>query len=1185
MRITELEMLGFKSFPQKTQFRFNAGEITGIVGPNGSGKSNIVDAIRWVLGEQRATALRSDKMENVIFNGGEKKKALGMAEVTLKIDNDKGLLGADFREVAVTRRLFRDGESQYFINGSKCRLKDINDLFMDSGIGPDAYSVIELKMIDTILSQNRNERRMLFEEAAGVTKYKKSRASALRKLETTREDLTRLNDIIAEVEKMVRSLARQVGKARRYRDLTAQLQQLDMRKAQIHYHQLLAENRPRREELEAMQRSHSATSTQLSLDEELLQKYRAEIVRLEGRLKQERETLRQLEAEIAAREKEQIAAGEREAANQRSIKNFKDEIKELRNKIGADKHKADDSGQKRDELELELTSAKNAFANADREWQQAREQLSRVQEQLLGWESKAKAARQRLQETQSAAEMLNYKRSETERQIGEMHQQSEQLQAKIGQQRKDLQALRDQEAQERAQLEHLVKEEGKLQEYLQAIDKDLAAAQSESIECRSAFLDIQHRHAFFQDVVRNYSGFSETVKKAMQKQAEIPGLLGPLANLIRVDEGHELALETALGDWANILIVDNSTAEQQLRQLLGEKQSAFILNTEDLRHYRHLTFARTYEPQMAEENSFTGYLIDKIEILNSAIAPLVKALLSNVILAINRDLAKELWRRHPEHMVIAADTTVMYSHGTMRTGKRETSRITGREFQLDKLTRSLAAAETMLKKAEQGHTEKRNLRTRGQDEMQELQLSILRQRDAVGILREQSISLETELRESGGRIERLQDQDRLYREELAEIEAKWASLAPDLETLAAASREAEKEYDGMRGQLAEVRESNNLIAERTNEARVQLVQSQSELSQYLQQLEVAEKQRQELENSLAQKQHALGDAEQESDESSRQRMQREQQLIEQWQERDQLATKLRQGETELDDFKNKAQRAEDELQKFRQANDLFREKRQQLELKIQDAEIRAATIVEQIREQYGLELSENEPPGQASLEQTLLELEDVKRRLGALGDVNPLAVETHERENERLQFLLGQRGDLLTAESKLLGTIGEINSTAREQFSRVFTEINTNFQRVFCEFFENGDGELKLEEGSDPLEANIEVLVRPKGRRPVTIALMSAGEKSLTAISLLFAIYLSKPSPFCIFDEVDAPLDDINIGRFSRAIRKFGDDTQFIIVTHNKRTMEILDNIYGVTQEEAGVSKIVSVDFKSMKLN
>ena len=447
------------------------------------------------------------------------------------------------------------------------------------------------------------------------------------------------------------------------------------------------------------------------------------------------------------------------------------------------------------------------------------------------------------------------------------------------------------------------------------------------------------------------------------------------------------------------------------------------------------------------------------------------------------------------------------------------------------------------------------------------------------------VEIETQLQETTNRQDRVNSRIKDLEKEIKETEAENKKLTPTIEKLFFQEEEMVTEIKSFEKKMEEFQKQYSELSEKANETRLSLVQAQGNLDQFKNQVKNSDALKVEFLGTLHRREADISKLTKEVKQFSENKIERESVLIELWKERDQFSSDILSDEEKLEGIKEKTRKTDDQLRQYRQAHEIYLEKRQSLEMKIHDAEIRAAAIADQVRERFEVDIPESAPVGEMELEQVEIEIEQADKRLKAVGEVNALAMEEYEEENKRLQFLMKQRADLLNSEAKLLDTIREINETATRQFNTVFEQINENFSRVFKEFFQEGDGTLILEEDVDPLEANIEISVRPKGRKPQTIALMSSGEKSLTAISLLFSIYLVKPSPFCILDEVDAPLDDVNIGRFSRAIKRFSDDTKFIIVTHNKRTMEVLDSIYGITQEEAGVSKIVSVDFKQMDLN
>ncbi len=1180
MRLAELKLIGFKSFARKTVFKFNEGEITGIVGPNGSGKSNIVDALRWVLGEQRAGLLRSDKMENVIFNGGAKQKPLGLAEVSLTIENDKNVLPMDYKEVVITRRLYRSGESQYFINGSKCRLKDIIDLFMDTGIGPDAYSVIELKMVESILSQNRQERRQLFEEASGITRYKKSRQSALRKLDSTREDLIRLNDIIVEIEKKVRSLSRQVSKARRYKEIKEQLKKLEINRAHWRYFMLLDSVKPLKEELENLKKSNSSNSTQLSLDEELLTNYQREVLKAEEKLKAERENLRQIENRIETLEREQLIENERRESNLRNLEIYRKEIEEIKTKVNDLKGEKANWQKRISEYEEEVLSFQNQYDDSFTQINELTEKINHQKELLAEKKGKLEALQKEINSLTEEKNKYQFRIDRLEADYSELKKQISHFSSDIDENRNELESKKKGSGQLLSEKEKLLVRRSRLNEDISKLNKAIDELKDEILGIRSRIRDRENQHQFFTDLAKNFTGFSDSVKKVMQSGKKIPGVIGPLANLFYPENDWEVALESALSELANVLVVESDAVEEQVLNFIGATQNTFLFSLERMRKYKETPSA----PKPVFPSGKAWFLTETIK-TDERIAPLARRIFNNFVLCDNLDTAKDLWSQFQDYVFITRKGEMVYSGGIVKAGSGESSHLTGREHLLKKLGKSIEKEKKELaereRKLSEINTDLQNKKSEIEDnenKISALESDILKIHSSIVEIETRLVEKKNLSENAGKRLSSIEEEQKRLADEMKEVN-------PNLEKLLYKEDDMINEIAGIESEIALLQEQYEKLSKVANEARLNLVQKQGALEQLQNQLKNSDTMNMEFLGTLHRREADLVRLEKENTSFEQNKIEREEKLIALWKKRDEESEAIRKEEELLESVREKARKTEDQLRQFRQAYELYLEKKQSLELKIHDAEIRAGNIAEQIREKYETELSEEPPAGEMALEQTELELEQLNGRLERLGEVNPLAVEEYEEENERLQFLLGQRSDLLDAEKKLLDTIKTINRTAKEQFSVVFEQIKENFSRVFKEFFENGEGTLLLEENVDPLEANVEISVRPKGRKPQTIALMSSGEKTLTAISLLFSIYLVKPSPFCILDEVDAPLDDVNIGRFTKAIRRFSDDTQFIIVTHNKKTMNVLDSVYGITQEEAGVSKVVSVDFKKMSLN
>ncbi|NOX37968.1 MAG: chromosome segregation protein SMC [Calditrichaeota bacterium] len=1175
MYLSKLEIFGFKSFAQKTVFKFEEG-LTAIIGPNGCGKSNIVDAIRWVLGEQRPSVLRCDRMENLIFNGTAKRKPLNFTEVSLYIENNKKILPSEYTEIKITRRLYRSGESEYLINNQKVRLLDIINLFADTGMGADAYSVIELKMVEEILSENADERRRLFEEAAGIKKYKMRRKSALRKLETTRQELTRLNDIIAEVQKTVNSLARQVGKARRYHAYKEQIKEKEVLLARMKIQAYETDLLPLREEKEQVERTREKLVNELRVQEAEMEEKEARAAKLEhqyreiaNRLHAEDESIRELRSQVQLRKQKIESLTE-------SLQQLDQELQALQQQREKLQQQEQDLHQQFTETSAQLAQLQeayrdvaNALLDAEMAYQNDRlayqnfvqENLQQLRENDTLKEkyqeitAEKKSLRQRLERLEEQRQQLRQQRNEKEPQLQELETEQRALEEEQSLYQQELERIQKRLEENRQQLEQrqhqLLVQEGQLEK-------------------------LKSQRDFLEKLIQNYEGFSETVQYIMSRRKNFRGLIDTLANLVESPPEYQVAVESYLSEVADYILVEQlDTARQILQHIRKTNKGRLtliplpLLNTNNHRlngklppvngPSRPLKDVVTYRP---EYQSLFDYLFE------------------GVYLVPDMELALQYHEKYPDCTYVTRDGEIIGQWGNITVGGRNNGvSLIGRKRQYQQVLRELKDLSARMEEAQ-------NKIARHQEEQERLQQKEQEFRELLKSVASRLIAVEKRLGQVRYEWKRQQELETQLQEEIDTLQARLHDLEAEENRLQ--PRIQQYEQTVQRYQLEEARFRDQ---QQSSEARYKSLQEQNRKLQIdilnltareneiRQQIQFVRQQQEEARQRETQNQQARQEKEKQIQELKQEIDAIESQLSERYVHRDEVEQQKNQIEQQFHELRSEIQIQEEAYKKKNRLLHQAQERIQKLEMRIQELELRMESQREQLREKHGVDLadfSRQELPSQP-IPEIQEEIDRLRQRLENLGEVNPLAIKEHEKEKERLEFLKAQQADLLDAENQLLETIGKLNQTAQSQFMETFEKIRTNFRKVFREFFENGEADLYLVENRDPLESNIEFSIKIKGRRLNTLSLLSAGEKTLTAISLLFAIYLVKPSPFCILDEVDAPLDDVNISRFSHALKQFAHNTQFILVTHNKRTMEAAQTMYGVTMEEPGVSKVVSV--------
>lgn len=1187
MYLHRLDIHGFKSFGRKTKFVFTDG-ITAIVGPNGCGKSNILDGIRWVLGEQKAGFLRSDRMENVIFNGSKTMKPLGMAEVSLTIHNTKNVLPIDYSEVVITRRLFRSSESQYLLNNAPCRLKDIQNLFMDTGIGPNAYSIIELSMVESILSGRPEERRRILEEAAGVTKYKLRRKAAYRKLDATEADLVRINDIITEVEKNVSSLQRQVRKAQRYQDLKEELKSKEIHLATHLFSKLHSELEPLSKQLVEAQNRREALSADFDQREAELEEVRTELIDIERKLSGRQRELNELSLAIQKKEEEVLVARERR-------KNLQEKRERL--------------VREREELDQRLEKNRLQFAQTEEKLQQLFQSIQEAEVDFQEKNAALKSAEKRVQEKKAELKRIEERRVEllaglTERKQAEEREKAhlEHLRERIASMTKDIEeidlletirqekltALTEEKANKAGELAEVQKQHKGLLGEIEALGKAKETLKEQILDRRGALQAVKERIALLRRFIESYEDHPEGVQHLLQNDFLNGGFKGTLADNLRVDNRYRVAVETALGEAAVSLVVDKIDEALRCIEILRQDQKGTVTFLPLERFSRQSANGdRAQEFEAAEKlPGVIGWAYDLVD-CDRAYRPLVKSLLGEFLVVSDLALAREhAGRLRDLHInLVTLDGEMLSTWGPIRGGSNGHAEvgIVGRKALVEELEHKLEALKGQLAAQEKEYEDKEAHHKRLFEEEQALSENLKSVESRITELDVELAKLSFESKKESESRERMTQERQRLEQDLDDLQQRLRALSPELHHLDEDKQKFGVEYETAYNDLVGLEQDvvqHNTVAQ---DSRIRLVGLKGE--------------EQRLQEEIGRLQESAREVQANIERTAEERQATDEELAAQEKRMEEVKTSL-QGDFEtrhrLEQQVNEIQETfrgqktaieekEKAVKEIRIQRDEVAEVVHDLELRTSELQMGADRIRERIKEEYNVTVKKAAMQEELDVEASQEEIGRLKERLRAMEPVNLLALKEYEKEKERLDFLTAQRDDLVDAEANLSETINVINKTARTQFNQVFEKIRENFRKVFSGFFEYGKADLQLEPGKDPLEADIIIEADPKGRRLEALTLLSGGEKALTAISLLFAIYLVKPSPFCILDEVDAPLDDANIGRFVKAIREFSKDTQFILITHNKLTMRAADCLYGVTMEEEGISKVVSVNFKELE--
>ena len=1165
-------MHGFKSFAKKEVLKLSEG-VTTVVGPNGCGKTNIVDAIRWVLGEQKSTVLRGGKMEDVIFNGAENMKPLSVCDVTLTVHNNKGKLPIEYNDIEIGRRVYRNGESEYSLNKTPCRLKDINDLFVDTGMGSDAYSVIELKMIEQILSENGDDRRRMFEEASGINKYRKQRKSTLRKFDATRFDLERINDVISEVEQKVHGLELQLKRFKRHEKLTEQLRETDIALAFLRVDKYRGIMLPLQDEIKEYNHLRSSKTDQSSKHEEELEKNREvykkqeeELNILQGNLLELTESQQDIRQNIliwTEKGRSSLLSIERGQSN---YKSNEDRI-EILIKDGSTFLKESESLQS--DLDQSLTlykSEKESLEKIEVEYHKELKHLDQIQNERWNHQKKMVSNRSIYDRTLS---LIDDKTEANNTLIEKLSLEKDKSE--------DIRGIITSLEKKQSALEKNLSGEKKIANKLQLQLEQKIIKQQDIIKDYNSLIvkteSLNDQAKFYSELIESNEGFPEGTQYVLENPKVFSNVLGTVADVFSVEDKYRDALENGLGELSHCLISkDKKTGLQTL-------EKATEANAGDL---TIIPFKEAIELKVKlDPLPKTSNIIARAsEIVNTSkrLRPLADYILGDLIIVEDiqqaaKDKKLEGWR--------LVDLKGSYTGKDLIIKSRQISEhgnLLGRKSKLEMLSKQI-------NKSKIKEEEILKAQSSIEVEIESLNEKLAENKNSVRSVEDQLNDLESNLMRNHLNQTQCLDNIKIIKKDITDTEriindSKIAvkKIEPDIE-------KAEKILSSFQEKINEANQSVVSAGKRRDaqqqilqDARVEMVNVESKRDNLIYKSNSANEQVE----AIKQNQVIILD-----EEKNLKALKKD------------LDQKIKNGEKELNKINA-------ELQKQRSIIDLkksvFRETYNMIdqiqtkikleqkdresilenlkssEFKLNDLKQKIEIVFQQIKERYNTSVPDKLIVDDSE-DELAYQVEKIQRSLENIGPVNMAVQDEYNEDNERLNHLRKQRDDLVESEENLRETIQKIDRIARKKFQETFKHISKNYEKLFNLFFEGGYGNLRLVGDPDPLEADIVIDAQPPGKRNTSLRLLSSGEKALTAISLLFAIYQVKPSPYCILDEVDAPLDDVNIHKFTKVLKQFADETQFIIVTHNKLTMEIANHMYGVTQEKKGVSKLVSVSF------
>ncbi len=1185
MYLKSIEVQGFKSFANKITFKFHNG-ITGIVGPNGSGKSNVADAVRWVLGEQRIKQLRGASMQDVIFSGTEMRKALGSAYVAITLDNTDHQLSIDYDEVTVSRRLYRSGESEYMINGTICRLKDVNELFYDTGIGKEGYSIIGQGQIDKILSGKPEERRELFDEAAGIVKFKRRKYAAQKKLEDEKQNLIRVNDILSELEKQTGPLEKQSEKARVYLRKKEELKTLDV-------NVFLLENISIKEQLDSVDEKLHIASGDL---EDTTQKYehiKEEYEQIESRIEQLDQAIEQARATLT------------DTGVMRS--KLEGEMNVLKEKI----HSVEGNEE---HLQTRIHTIESSIQEKNREKDGIAEQKAQIDEKLTVLQQARAEAGTLLEDVQGRIEALNNhiengkntiisalnNRATIKSKMGSFDTMLEQIQIRKAELNSRLLRVKSDEAAHTETIKNLEEEFETINQAIQELkdkqevsEEKLAGMREELADKDQKLRDTQvsyHQEKSKLDALSNlterYEGYGGAVKAVMEQKAKKKGIIGVIADIIQAEAKYETAIETALGgNIQNIVTEDEETAKSMIAYLKSSRSGrATFLPLTSIKNPQEFK-----NKEALKEKGVIG-MADELVKVDARYRDVAKSLLGRIMVVDNVDNAVKIAGkfRHSLRMV-TIEGELLVPGGAISGGAfKNNSNLLGRRREMEELEKKIKQyvmeIDRLLEDIESTKTARNKLRLEIEDIKGQLQRKFIEQNTA-RLNVEQARERKNEAAEGS---EELQTEEKELETQIQEIQENKKAILLELESSETLEKDTEAQIEGFQRQLETERAEESVQSAKVSEWDV-------EVEKILQQAEFHRQNIERIEGEIGRHELELKEVK-DSLEAGREDVELKKESILEI-EKTILASHTTQTDTEE---KLKEDIASKEKLSAKQKNFFTEREEMSKQMNALDKEVYRLnsqkeklenSIESQINymwDEYEITLSDaasmrNEE--MADLPAMKKDISRLKDEIRKLGDVNVNAIEDYKNLMERYTFLKTQHDDLVEAEQTLLGIIEELDTSMRKQFNEKFAEINREFDKVFKELFGGGKGTLELLEDEDVLEAGIRIIAQPPGKKLVNMMQMSGGEKSLTAICLLFAIQNLKPSPFCLLDEIEAALDENNVGRFAKYLHKLTKNTQFIVITHRRGTMEKADRLYGITMEEKGISTLVSVNLIDKELD
>jgi chromosome segregation protein len=1176
VRLKSLEIKGFKSFADKTVVNFD-DNITGIVGPNGCGKSNIVDSIRWVIGEQKISHLRSENLDSLVFNGSKTRSASGLAEVSLTFENTKNLLPTEFSTVTITRKFYRSGESEYRLNDVQCRLKDIQNLFMDTGVSTDSYAIIELGMVDDLIKDKDNSRRRMLEQAAGISIYKTRKKEAKAKLDATEQDLARIEDLLFEINNQLKALESQAKKAEKYHEIKKDYREISIELAKAALEGFNLTYKELNEQHDAETDKKIRMEAEIANEEAVLEQEKVGFIEKERQLQSLQYSFNELQQQVRTKENEKNLAAqrleylkEREGSLAEFLQKAGGQLKGIDESIGFTELQLREESSSLEGLTEQLQQFSNDTARKREVLDEKRRTLDtlrgeyqQVQRNQFDAEKKVAVADTSVQNLQRAIGQIEEERKVRDSQRHQLDEERLLKEKELGIKKVDLEQLQIHQENTKEQILQT-------QSVVEALRNELAE-ETRKLDAR------KNEHDLLKSMIDSMEGYPDSVK-FLHNNSQWNHTAPILSDILYVKEEYRTALENVLEPYLSYYVVNNLQEGLQAVHLLDA-------NKKGKANFFLLDKLNASNPVMADHALSGGISALSVIEVDEKYRKLAEHLLGNVFVAENEDALQN------SNGFVVIEKNGKYVKGKYSltggsVGLIEGKKI-GRVKNLEKLQDDILAQEEVVEK----------LRTEIQARHNEV---IAFNED----LRENA------LKETEREIQQLTNQVFALHNKLENLHSMQTSSLSRLEELNHQMQQTQQSVEGVRNQLAEYNEqlqaftarlagaeedfrtaesSYNESTQQYNEFNLQVTRQQSKINALKQELDFKSNQLQDLQQQIETNTTSLSDTKDSIEQSASSLKQIEEELIDMIRRREADQQILNEADQAYYNIRNQLGEKESELRHKIKEKEQVEHLLVAIKDKLNELKLQLAGTKERLDVEFRIKLEDildQNRTTETSLEELQEKADRMKKRLENLGDVNPTAIEAFTEMKKRYEFIVEQKNDLVNAKDSLLKTIEEVEATANQKFLETFNNVKEHFIRVFKTLFTEDDHcDLVLENPENLAETGIDVIARPKGKRPTSLTQLSGGERTLTATALLFAIYLIKPAPFCILDEVDAPLDDANVGKFTNMIRQFSDNSQFIIVTHNKMTMSTVDVIYGVTMQEPGVSKLVSVDFRNLQQN